>query len=533
MNKFKVAKNIHNIVYLLILSFIIFSFYLSYKFIDINFFNLHGDSAGLVDLINNISQQGKSISSLWSSSRPFLKIWEDIELICQQSFRDLNEFDFNMLDNHGWYISYFFSYILKIGVSSKSLVTILSTSSFYFVLLLVLFYTYKKKLNSFIALIFIFLIIINPLFSESLFGQLYLSKISIFPVVLFLFIYTKELKVPKSFLITLVLGFFILSFHERVSFFLGIFILLDYCFKYLEKKKINWIDNFFIIFSLFCFSVFIFKIINSSSPHLDGNFKIFENISMIINNENYQDKILKMILVLSPLLFFSIFCGKHFFTLIIFLMPNILTNIGGAEKLGWSVHYHSYFSPYLIFFSTIGFKNFYNLIYLKNKNNFTFFLPLGLLLFSSIIDPYNEKKIFKLRSPLENRLFLNNKYVLDENNYKLLSNSINKKILFFAEVKKNSSISMRENHTPYFAGKQFNEISFFPIGVGLSDYLLIDYELKKNNQFEITLDAFRPSKKKKQNALNCINKIIEDKYFLVNSIETSIQTKTKIFKKIN
>ena len=55
------------------------------------------DTAGMADLINNIAKSNDPVSSLWSSSRSFLIIWQNIELICEDKFRMLETFSFNLL----------------------------------------------------------------------------------------------------------------------------------------------------------------------------------------------------------------------------------------------------------------------------------------------------------------------------------------------------------------------------------------------------------------------------------------------------
>jgi hypothetical protein len=53
------------------------------------------------------------------------------------------------------------------------------------------------------------------------------------------------------------------------------------------------------------------------------------------------------------------------------MLPNIVGNIGGAEKTGWLTHYHSYYFPILSFSAAVGFVNIYNK-FIKNDAVHTF-----------------------------------------------------------------------------------------------------------------------------------------------------------------
>jgi hypothetical protein len=50
----------------------------------------------------------------------------------------------------------------------------------------------------------------------------------------------------------------------------------------------------------------------------------------------------------------------------ILMLPNIIGSIGGAEKVGWSTSYHSYYQPALMLAALFGYRRLYHLACFRN-----------------------------------------------------------------------------------------------------------------------------------------------------------------------
>ena len=94
----------------------------------------------MTDLVINIANDNGSVSSLWSSVRPFRIIWVNIDFICLDKFRNASNFDFDILNNHSWYISYLLSLFVKFSFSANFLINILTLLSYFLSIFLILFY---------------------------------------------------------------------------------------------------------------------------------------------------------------------------------------------------------------------------------------------------------------------------------------------------------------------------------------------------------------------------------------------------------
>ena len=207
-------------------------------------------------------------------------------------------------------------------------------------------------------------------------------------------------------------------------------------------------------------------------------------------------------------------------------------NIGGSEKLGWSVHYYSYIMPFIFYFSSKGFIIFFE----KTKNSKLKYYNYLILVFFSLhsftIDPYDHKNLIHYKNIKKNKISQNYIRVFDKDQLSDLKNKIHKRKTFFSVIPDNVSISMRENHSTYFSAKNYNKISFFPIWIGESDYVIIDMAIE-NNKFEIYFDALLPKENQLFEARKCVERHLSNKYIQIDSLDTSNQTKTVIYKKIN
>lgn len=528
---------ISNILYFIISFFLIIGLYLNYKFLNLNFYNQSMDTAGMADLINNIANDNGSTSSLWSSVRSFRVILGNIDLICIDKFRNASNFDFDVIKNHSWYASYLLGFFIKFGFGANFLVNILTLLSYSLSIFLILFYFLKNNINPILALSFLILLVANPIFAEALYGQRYFSKLSIFPCLLFLFLYNYKNNDFHKFYILVFLVIFLSLFHERTSLFIGVFLLFDFFIKILEKQRIKNEDLIFLILSIYCLLIFFKTMYYTETPakHAYDYDSFIRNFAYSFLNQDYQLKIMKMFFVIFPLLFFCFFSGKHFILIIIFLIPNIILNVGGSEKIGWSIHYHSYLSPYLFYYAATGFKVFLDK-FSRISSTKVIFLPLVLLTAHSLfVEPHNYKNIFNYQDIVENKLLKNLKFSSNKNNLDLLNKHIEKKKTFFSIIPNTSSISMRENHSVYFAAKDYKKISFFPIWIGNSDYLIVDQVLE-NNEFQVYIDKFSPKMiapfyNNGSNAKDCINSYILKTYKEIDRMDTSIQTRTIIYKK--
>jgi hypothetical protein len=77
---------------------------------------------------------------------------------------------------------------------------------------------------------------------------------------------------------------------------------------------------------------------------------------LFLSDAAVRGKTILFLLFNAPLILLSMRCPKWGFLAAGIMVPNLMGNIGGAEKIGWSTHYHSLYIPTLVVVSALGFS---------------------------------------------------------------------------------------------------------------------------------------------------------------------------------
>ena len=236
----KITKN--NFIFLIFLSLAILL--INYFRINYVFFNLHMDTAGAIDLINNLNNFSKSISSIWSSNREVIPILTNPEVFCLDNFYQKKPtYDYNLLKSHSWYIIYPLSFILNFGIDPDILMKFFFSLSFSGTLIFVLFFL-TKRLNIFYSLAIFVLIYFWPPIYEAINGQIYFSKLFILPGLLLIYFFEQNIKENKKNYLSIILLTLVCSLiHERATFFIGLYFLYSIFYEkrlliFKKKKKL-------------------------------------------------------------------------------------------------------------------------------------------------------------------------------------------------------------------------------------------------------------------------------------------------------
>ena len=335
--------------------FIFFSIYFSYK----NQFYFHnGDSAFLVDLINNIGATNIFNSSIYNSFyyfAPYLSA--NSESYCTLNLHDTN-FVPNMLKyGHAYLIAFPISLFTKIGIEALSVSAFVFTLN-YFLVFLFIFFFLKKKTNLIIAGIFTFALIIWQPVSSGIVGQLYFDRLFILPMTLIIFFYYNLDKSKFYFYFIIALSLLNLLIHERAALMTGFFLvsysLLNFNSRLFFNKKIFFllILGFLLILYYYIYSRYFQVSYYQSSIELKT---LLHNLYKIFLDATYANLSKNLFFVVVPLLLLSYSNFRLFLISIIAVIPNFIVTVGGAEKTSFGTHYHSYYIPFLIASATIGF----------------------------------------------------------------------------------------------------------------------------------------------------------------------------------
>lgn len=513
----KVKGNLINYSLLLIICI----FFFSLVFSNYNhFFFQHGDSAFFVDLISKIGNENTIFSSIYSSHFYMGKyLVSQPDIYCTFNNNSPNH-DINIFKaGHLYLIVFLFSFFAKIGVNAILLSSIIFSLNFVLIFYSIYFFLNKKSLGKFYVYLFLILIFFFLPFSMSWVGQFYFDRLYILPMILLIFLINDFSFTRNHKIIFFILLIYISILHERAAFMTGCYLIAQIIFFYQKNYKFRLL---FTMSGLVLILYFIVYIKFFQTSYYAGVYTIpslINNINLLINNSyNVRDISIKLLIINLPLLFLCSLNPKHFLICLGTLFPNIFFYIGGAEKIGLTTHYHTFYIPFLISGAAFGLLKYVS-FYKKKSSKPVFFTFIFLCtIFNLTYDFSSRDKIIdfkRMHSVHGKELYLMKTFPYlykdfwtwkKEKNIMPVQNLLN-------QVPLNESVSVHENLQVFFATKK-NKISFFPLGLGKSNYLVVEKQDDKNNN-SITFASFLAADKKEE-ILQCINEKITNNYSLLD-----------------
>jgi hypothetical protein len=170
-------------------------------------------------------------------------------------------------------------------------------------------------------------------------------------------------------------------------------------------------------------------------------------------------------LVTNVLLFgiFSIFNWRLSIIAFGAMLPNLFLTTGGAEKVGWSTHYHSMYFPFLVFASAIGFSKLWVFL---NVAKYRVILVGILIVLMSVISKYSPGYGGEKGAIVRLYEF----YTRDEsNNYDKTIASQLKQIE--SAIPAGSKVTAVERFIPILYIDK--TIFYYPIGIDTADYAVV------------------------------------------------------------
>ena len=484
-----------------------FCIYILSELAYLRFFHMAGDSAGYVDLINRVSKYGDMRSNVFMSPYPLFDLMgKSAPQYCASDY-DNKYLGTSFYHLHSYLIVYLFSIIHKIlGINTVLLASYINGIATFITLSCTFKISRKYKLSKIesisIVLAFAFF---TPLIG-SISGQFYYDRLFI-PMALLGFYYVIFYEGKyKSTIIILILIFTSLI-SERSALMIGIFfIYLNTTNKCTINYKLILISTIPIIYYFF-WNKYIQSGIYLNNTSL---LQVISNINMLFDFESeYSNLSIKFLTVILPLLAVSIFSKSFFYICLIFIAPNLIISVGGAEKIGYISHYHSFYIPILIIGVIIGYAN----IKFKFKSKFTIII---LLILISINFYLSFGKQFVVSPTLTHGLLSDSRLLIKDSDIRATSDN-RKKLLseLIQGINRDSTISASEFIMPILVNFDFENIRYFPIGIYDSDYIITE-SATSNEEFLLTIVADQPEKNRIE---KCIHQILLGRYNEYRSAE--------------
>lgn len=350
--------------------------------LSINFMKGYADNAIAADLVTNISRTGRPDSLLAANVLDLLK--SNILVMTPETFQkkalnattlsDKNFFKFHFTPIY--YLVAPLAWILPAEVALSFVV------SFSFLGLLFLFYLLLRKKNvpPFFSVLFIAVFSLHPAWHISILGQVYPDRFFLlFGSLLLFFISLDEDKPLPVFLAAILCGLIVEKTAMIAAIFLVCHTILNWKSLSSRMRLISILSGgFLFIYALALMKIFLNNIYYSSflTLHSIINFAptLLENPATLKNTSLF------VYINIIPLVLLCALDWRAALIALVMMGPNIFGNIGGAEKTGWSTHYHSTYFPFLVWACALGYASMYKL-----KNRWKTYAMVAILAFTAFI----------------------------------------------------------------------------------------------------------------------------------------------------
>ena len=252
---------------------------------------------------------------------------------------------------HSYFIVYLLAPLLHI-INVNVLFAVITVISYLAVIFLAYIFLRNNNISIFSSILFCTLVTFHPSWSEGFFGgQMIYDRIFLLFGTLFIYLFTSK-KIHKWWII--IVGCLSALIVERIGIYIGVFAIMYTLLFWKERISSR---RFGIITGAFFLAYSLLNILFVNKNLDYGSFMPL-NFSALINNINFPGFTQKLgifLIMNLGLLTLAIFTPKRLIIALGVLLPNIMGNIGGAEKTGWSIHYHVLYLPFLVWSAACGF----------------------------------------------------------------------------------------------------------------------------------------------------------------------------------
>lgn len=479
---------------------------------DLNYwryFHMAGDSAGYVDLIRRAAHFSDFKSKVLTAPYPIFDLMNrSASEYCNSDL--INKYEnLSFLKWHQYLIAWIFGVIsLRTGLDALILAPLLSALSVVVTFAIVNKILEKLGFNFFEKVLLILSIIFFPPVLGSISGQYYFERLFI-PFTLSIYYLLTFYNGKYKYVYLFILVIFADLVTERASLMTGVFLM---AYPLLHKTKNIRVIVLLGVGSIVNYFIWRYFIQDSFYQGSTSVTAMLENFRSLFDMKNELSiKSINFIYVLLPFLLISIFSWKHFLIALLFMLPNFLVTVGGAEKVGFLTHYHSLYIPLLI------------ISFLNGASRLKYFLSKNLLttLIFALILSYNfyfyVKNKYVVSPTLTHDIFTDSAILIPGTPLRNFTDIRRAKFTELLNgVDQNTFISTNEFPMPILVSLGFQNIRFFPMGVESSEYLITENNIDTNENFMLAIIA---DPKTIKDVEICLREKVLDKYERIGQID--------------
>ena len=475
---------------LIIVSFFLF---FSLVFVQKDVANLLGiDTVYFMEMIANIAKIGEPLSVANHSSHdlyPFLTEYADE--YCSNPLEPTLPLASNGLDNHAYFILYAFAPFTWI-IPIKLLAPILHVLPFVLFIIIIYLFLRYNGVSPVVSVLFCILVLAHPSWSQAIQGQYYVDRWFLpfgllLSIISFSGITAKNVK--NVFVVLSLIALATALIHERAALSGGAWLI---ALSILFYKNINDRKYFLMLMGIGAIMILYAVLISmtfkadekpsNTAMYAQFFFSMLSNVPMFFDNESFRNNV--GIFGVVNILFFgilSIFSPRIALIVFASMLPNILGHIGGAGKIGWSTHYHSFYFPFLAFATAQGFV----MIYSRMQNNpwqlkkLYGFVSVAFLC-QITYHHYSDTFTFSMGQVQNHALVNRVNYIIGDTSNNSQRGSVAQRRALNAAIPLGTRISTVEGYFPslYEGRTAFH----YPIGIDSVDYVIISLAGSKSDK---------------------------------------------------
>lgn len=500
----------------------------------INWITQQLDQAYFLESIDTTFETGRSTTMLTRSAIHAIQdlIVAPAPQVCEYEFQNDGKERMSIYERHSFPILYLLAG-LRIFFSSQTIYYFCAIVAF--PALLILVYLSSRRLGVPIILsgALTCVIAFHPAWSYSSFGQFYPDKL--FPILCltyFIFLHDWIVFERRRPFAIFVIGIIAASTSERsiimlIAGTLAVYVLFG------KRRRWSRLDILPLIL-VALLGIYLYLYMHFLQHDSDYTFflsTVLNFLTVIKKNTLTAKAIYKFlainVLLLAPL---GLFAKRWALIALCSMIPNLLGSIAGAEKLGWTTHYHSSYFPFLVFTVILGASS---LVPKQSRrlSGLALGLAIALTLFYAFLDPFAPPSLrFSLKQARETGLAKTVEFTTGTGPAAAIINRSEYLKTIATFLPPESEVSTTESYMPALYDHGVKLIHFYPLGMGAADYLIVPYT---QAYFQLRYQGFVSylGQDVVEQANSCLQSRIDEEYALVKSFPDSPLTGTAVLQR--
>jgi hypothetical protein len=461
----------------------------------------HGDTAGFIDSfrprgVNEFSSfvYGSSGFQLINVLGKGLENFKDEDLVNKDP-------QFNIFNSHAYLLPYLVRNFNSLFNSPSTLPLFLVAMSYGIGFAMLIKVSIDTRLTSFHLFTSFLVVITSPIFFFGLIGQPYMDRLFFGPCIAVMYLLSQNLNFNKRGFVACVLIMIIAALiSERASLMIGAIALTLIMPQVRRKQTRNLYSLSLLVFSLLLISwYFIWSRIYSLSPYTaDLSLAAIKTNLQALFFGNRQSNFITFSLCLAPFILSAIRYPKFFVICFITIIPNLFVNIGGAELTGYATHYHALYLPAIIFSLFIkNQKTLANRFSQQTGDKFPQIVitVLALIVSLNYIGNATEPRFTKANAITIGRHVADAFGVMPRNVREGREQQTDERTRLFRKIKveEKNGISSPEGYLPALVSEGVSKVDIFPIGVGVSELIVVPFVDDSFDVVEFSLFGLVPT----------------------------------------